>query len=249
MWDFTVNVFRWQKPGRRRRPAFGMHKQSKTLANLPRWSVHKVSLICIRSIHYSNNCDLLRKYCCGHWTVWAREPERVTRGEQLESLGTSRWGWGAWRMTRPTGSMNANVQPGDRGRGPSVGLHGKEVMFNLHGTWIHKHTQELTWSHAWNASIIASFWTCQIFDRWHSRCCVPQVAVGSEWGQDAEGDWGCEDTSLVAWRTMSCSPHLFLLRSFSLLFSVALPVSFLQLCIQGWQCRALWWNKNAWIIW
>lgn len=144
----------------------------------------------------------------------AREPERVTRGEQLESLGTSRWGWGAWRMTRPTGSMNANVQPGDRGRGPSVGLHGKEVMFNLHGTWIHKHTQELTWSHAWNASIIASFWTCQIFDRWHSRCCVPQVAVGSEWGQDAEGDWGCEDTSLVAWRTMSCSPHLFLLCSF-----------------------------------
>lgn len=110
MWDFTVNVFRRLKPERRRRPALGMQRRSETLANLPRWSVHKVSLIYIRSIHYSNNCDLLRKYRCGHWTVWAREPERVTRGEQLESLDG---GGGAWRMTRPTGSMNANVQPGD----------------------------------------------------------------------------------------------------------------------------------------
>lgn len=67
------------------------------LANLPHWSMHKVSLIYIRSIHYSNNCDLLRKYCSGHWTVWVRAGEGDLRGSSwnLSAHLNGRW-HGEW---------------------------------------------------------------------------------------------------------------------------------------------------------
>lgn len=164
--------------------------------------MHKVSLICIRSIHYSNNCDLLRKYCSGHWTVWVRAGAGDLRG--------SSWNLSAhlngrrhreWHGLLALWMLMSSQGTGDEDTQRSLW---DCTARRWCSTWLpHAYTNTHTDAHAWNTSIISPlFWTCQIFDRVALSVSCASGCSGI-WGQDIGRDWGCEDASAVAWRNMS----------------------------------------------
>ncbi len=173
------------------------------LANLPHWSMHKVSLIYIRSIHYSNNCDLLHKYCSGHWTVWVRARAGDLRGSSWNlSAHLNRRRHGEWHGLLALWMLMSSQGTGDEDTQRSLW---DCTVRRWCSTWLpHAYTNTRTHRRSCMKCFYHSCSFLKVSDIWQIALSV-LCASGcfGIWGQDTGKDWGCEDAGAVAWRNMS----------------------------------------------